>query len=110
MIFIMIEKIKKVHEASNALLTDEIRNKILKDIASSLEKHTHEILKENEKEVDINFLLLPTEEAYRKISYVKEKTKDFAATNPGVWCHNIHDLQDRSKFTDWSKYTKDKTL
>ena len=35
---------------------------------------------------------------------------NFAATNPGVWCHSIHDLQDRSVFTDWSKYTKDETL
>ena len=32
---------------------------------------------------------------------------DFAATNPGVWCHSIHDLQNRSVFTDWSKYSKD---
>ena len=35
---------------------------------------------------------------------------DFKATNPGVWCHNLHDLQDRSVFTDWSRYTKDETL
>ena len=32
---------------------------------------------------------------------------DFAATNPGVWCHSIHTLQNRDHFTDWSKYTKD---
>ena len=32
---------------------------------------------------------------------------DFAATNPGVWCHSVHDLQNRSVFTDWSKYSKD---
>ena len=41
---------------------------------------------------------------------IKIDDKDFRATNPGVWCHNIHDLQDRSVFTDWSKYTKDETL
>jgi hypothetical protein len=41
---------------------------------------------------------------------LKLDDKDFRATNPGVWCHNIHDLQDRSVFTDWSKYTKDETL
>lgn len=41
---------------------------------------------------------------------VKIDDKDFAATNPGVWCHSLHTLLDRQKFTDWSKYTKDKTL
>lgn len=40
---------------------------------------------------------------------IKIDDKDFAATNPGVWCHSLHDLKDRSKFTDWSKYTKDET-
>jgi hypothetical protein len=41
---------------------------------------------------------------------VKIDDKDFAATNPGVWCHSLHNLQKRSVFTDWSKYTKDQTL
>jgi len=41
---------------------------------------------------------------------LKIDDKDFAATNPGVWCHSIHELQKRDHFTDWSKYTKDKTL
>ena len=41
---------------------------------------------------------------------VKIDDKDFAATNPGVWCHSLHNLQKRSVFTDWSKYTKDTIL
>ena len=41
---------------------------------------------------------------------LKLDDKDFAATNPGVWCHSLHELQKRSVFTDWSKYTKDETL
>ena len=41
---------------------------------------------------------------------IKIDDKDFSATNPGVWCHSLQDLQSRSKFTDWSKYTKDETL
>ena len=46
----------------------------------------------------------------RQLGYnatVKLDDKDFAATNPGVWCHSLHNLQKRSVFTDWSKYTKD---
>jgi len=49
----------------------------------------------------------------RQLGYnatLKIDDKDFQATNPGVWCHSLHDLQDRSVFTDWSKYTKDETL
>ena len=41
---------------------------------------------------------------------VKLDDKGFNASNPGVWCHSLHNLQDRSKFTDWSKYTKDKAI
>lgn len=35
---------------------------------------------------------------------------DFERTNPGVWCHRLHQLQSPRTFTDWSKYTKDTTL
>ena len=41
---------------------------------------------------------------------IKLDDVDFNATNPGVWCHSLHKLMDRSVFTDWSKYTKDETL
>jgi hypothetical protein len=41
---------------------------------------------------------------------IKLDDKDFAATNPGVWCHSLHTLRDRLVFTDWSKYTKDESV
>lgn len=41
---------------------------------------------------------------------LKIDDKDFKATNPGVWCHNVHDLMCRKTFTDWSKYTKDEII
>ena len=41
---------------------------------------------------------------------IKLDDKDFAASNPGVWCHQVHDLLDRQKFTDWSEYTKDEIV
>jgi hypothetical protein len=41
---------------------------------------------------------------------IKLDDKDFRATNPGVWCHSLHDLRDRKVFTDWSKYTKDEVI
>jgi len=41
---------------------------------------------------------------------LKIDDQDFAATNPGVWCHSLHDLQSRDKFTDWNQYHRDQTL
>jgi hypothetical protein len=41
---------------------------------------------------------------------VKLDDRDFRATNPGVWVHQLHDLQNRTKFTDWSKYTQDELI
>ena len=41
---------------------------------------------------------------------IKLDDKDFNATNPGVWCHSLHELQNRDQFTSWSKYTKDEVV
>ncbi len=41
---------------------------------------------------------------------LKIDDKDFRATNPGVWCHSLHNLMDRSKFTDWNQYKGDKIV
>lgn len=41
---------------------------------------------------------------------IKLDDKDFRATNPGVWCHSVHELRSRAAFTDWSKYTQDEVI
>jgi hypothetical protein len=41
---------------------------------------------------------------------IKIDDKDFKATNPGVWTHSLHDLKDRSKFTNWNEYKNDKVI
>lgn len=41
---------------------------------------------------------------------IKLDDKDFKASNPGVWCHSLHELQNRRNFTDWSKYTQDQII
>jgi hypothetical protein len=53
---------------------------------------------------------LPYIKQYNYNTMIKLDDKDFKATNPGVWCHSLHDLMDREKFTDWSKYGLDKVL
>jgi hypothetical protein len=35
---------------------------------------------------------------------------DFAATNPGVWCHSLHSLTTRETFTNWDEYSKDEII
>ena len=35
---------------------------------------------------------------------------DYKATNPGVWCHKLHDLKKYDTFTDWSEYGKDQII
>jgi len=41
---------------------------------------------------------------------LKIDDKDFKASNPGVWCHSLHDLMDRRVFTPWTEYGKDQPL
>jgi hypothetical protein len=41
---------------------------------------------------------------------IKLDDKGFDESNPGVWCHSLHDLKNREKFTPWSKYTKDEVI
>jgi hypothetical protein len=53
---------------------------------------------------------LPYTKLWNYNAMVKIDDVDFKATNPGVWCHSLHDLMDREKFTDWSKYGLDKVL
>lgn len=53
---------------------------------------------------------LPYIRQFNYNTVVKIDDHDFAATNPGVWCHRLHDLQRTDCFTDWSEYSKDETL
>jgi hypothetical protein len=41
---------------------------------------------------------------------LKIDDKDFSATNPGVWCHNLQDLLGRDRFTNWDQYGKDEII
>lgn len=41
---------------------------------------------------------------------IKLDDRGFRASNPGVWCHNLHDLMNREKFTEWNEYTLDNPL
>jgi hypothetical protein len=53
---------------------------------------------------------LPYAKLYNYNTTIKIDDRDFQATNPGVWCHSLHDLKNRAVFTDWSKYTQDEVI
>ena len=88
-----------------------------KDILCSLDlplSHAEALLES--RMIENNFFIpqiripLPYIKQYNYNTMIKLDDKDFKATNPGVWCHSLHDLMDREKFTDWSKYGLDKVL
>ena len=77
-------------------------------------KHAEQLLEGGPTEYN-NFIpmisvKLPYIKQFNYNTTIKLDDKDFKATNPGVWCHNLHDLMDRSKYTDWGAYAEDKTL
>lgn len=41
---------------------------------------------------------------------IKLDDRGFAATNPGVWCHSLHDLLKRDAFTSWDRYQNDEVV
>lgn len=53
---------------------------------------------------------LPYIEQLNYNATLKLDDKAFKGTNSGVWCHQIHELQDRSKYSDWDKYVGDKVI
>ena len=53
---------------------------------------------------------LPYIKQWNYNTMIKLDDRDFAATNQGVWCHSLHDLMDRSTYTDWRDYKGDTTL
>lgn len=53
---------------------------------------------------------LPYIKLWNYNTMLKIDDKGFNATNPGVWCHSLHNLLDRDKFTNWSEYRDDKII
>lgn len=52
-------------------------------------------------------LPLPYIQQWNYNTMIKLDDKDFNATNPGVWTHNLHNLMNRECFTSWDQYNGD---
>ena len=53
---------------------------------------------------------IPYVEGWNYNTVVKIDDKGFDQTNPGVWCHRLHDLMDIDKFSTWSDYNNDRIV
>jgi hypothetical protein len=65
---------------------------------------------ENHRFIPMISAKLPYIELLNYNAVLKIDDKDFESTNPGVWCHSVHDLKNRKVFTDWSKYSQDQVI
>lgn len=88
-----------------------------KDILCSLDipiSHAEEFLEAGLTEYD-NFIPqlrvpIPYIKQWNYNTMVKIDDKDFQASNPGVWCHSLHNLMDRKTFTEWREYKNDERI
>jgi len=53
---------------------------------------------------------LPYIKLFNYNTTLKLDDKSFEGTNTGVWCHQLHDLKDRTNYTDWSEYVGDEVI
>jgi len=65
---------------------------------------------ESHKFIPMISVKLPYVNQFNYNATLKIDDTDFNLTNPGVWCHSLHDLTNRNAFTDWSKYTQDQCI
>lgn len=67
-------------------------------------------LTENNKFIPMVSVKLPYIQLLGYNATIKLDDNNFNFSNPGVWCHSLHDLMDRTRFTNWSQYTKDTVI
>ena len=53
---------------------------------------------------------IPNIEVYNYNTMLKIDDISMDHSNPGVWCHSLYDLMDRSKFTGWDEYKDDEII
>ena len=99
----------------NVLITDLLRDGIWLTLDFDSEYAKHPWFHDNgwcefDNFIPMISVKVPYIRLFNYNATVKVDDTGFKGTNPGVWCHRLHDLMDRSKFTDWSKYTKDEVI
>lgn len=95
----MIEHFLKI----NYVCTLDIPVKSIEDFAES-------ILNEYEDFIPQIRVPIPYIKNFNYNTMLKIDDRDFNSTNPGVWCHRLHDLMNSEKFTAWRNYQNDQIL
>lgn len=97
--------------------TDMVLELLKKDFWVTLDfdsKYTEEVhesgLCEQRKFIPMVSIKLPYVGLFNYNTTIKIDDKGFEATNPGVWCHRLHDLMGTDKFTSWDAYKEDKVI
>ena len=65
---------------------------------------------ESRKFIPMIAVRLPYIDTFNYNTTLKLDDKSFEGTNTGVWGHQLHDLKDRSNYTDWSEYVGDEVI
>jgi hypothetical protein len=75
--------------------------------AEQVEGFLESLACENNKVIPMVSVKLPYTKLLNYNTTIKIDDKGFDQTNPGVWCHSLHDLMDKKTFTPWSAYKGD---
>ena len=75
--------------------------------AAQVEGFLESLASEDNRVIPMISVKLPYTKLLNYNTTIKIDDKDFNATNPGVWCHALHDLMDRDTFTPWHAYVGD---
>ena len=77
-------------------------------------EHAAEVLEMGLDEYDNYISMISVKLPYiRQFNYnatVKLDDTTWGHSNPGVWCHSLHSLQNRSVYTDWKDYKGDEPV
>ena len=65
---------------------------------------------EYDKYISMISVKLPYIKQFNYNATIKLDDTTWGKSNPGVWCHSVHDLMDRKVYTDWKDYVGDTVI
>ena len=96
----------------DSMVLDLLENDVVKYItvdftSDQVEGFLDSSMSDDNRVIPMISVKLPYTKLLNYNTTIKIDDKDFNATNPGVWCHSLHDLMDKETFTPWHAYVGD---
>jgi hypothetical protein len=92
----------------NSLLESSTVDYITVDFTSDqIEGFLDNAMSDDNRVIPMISVKLPYTKLLNYNTTIKIDDKGFNQTNPGVWCHSLHELLDRETFTPWCAYKGD---